>query len=203
VSETPETSGPAPPAPTYVRGDSPARPPVLLGCAALAAVAVALIAAGACAVVFFESGADTGDIVVEGGLAPGSLELFAEEHVFLVRNLDGEYFAMDDLDAANRDSERRCRASIVPPNDPDFATLRDRFARRTSAVAAGMLIFFRESCDGAIYDAAGARLDDEAGSNLDRFRVSARADGIAIETGARTCSRREGDDWFVSVDCDR
>lgn len=189
----------------YERGDAPGRPPVFLGCAAVLLVLVLLIAGGACAIVFFESGAESGVVQLEDAdaYAPGSVEFLSERNVFLVRTRDGAFFALLDLDGANRAHQgRRCRVALVPGADPALTEIMSRHQLAFSRQAAGLPIVFREDCNGATYDATGVRLDLQGGRNLDRYKVEVAKSGrVEISTGARVCSARSPHGWFDKVDC--
>ncbi len=191
---------------SYERGQAPGRPPLLLGCAAALAVLVAIVGAGACAVVFLESGADSGTFQLEDADAyvPSSVEFIGDRNVFLVRTLDGAYFALLDLDAANRANQgRRCRVQLVPKADPGVVAIQSRYQAQFSPKAAGLPIIFRETCNGATYDATGVRLDGEGARNLDRYRVEVAANGRVEVTASRICTERSEASYFAEVDCDQ
>lgn len=176
---------------------------MLLGCAA-AAVAVLVLVAGAIAlIVFLESGADDGDVALEavGAYPPGSFQRFAE-HGFYVVSFRGEILALSDLDAANRAAEgRRCRVAPLAASDPNLREALDRYGASISPLAAGTTLVFHEECNGALYDAAGVRLDAE-GRNLDRFRVSVDdADRLVVHTAERTCSERTANSTAAPSRC--
>lgn len=190
---------------SYERGDTPRRPPVLLGCGFMLMAVVALVGAGACTLVFLDSGANTGEVRLDdaGSYAPGSVEFIGEHNFFLVRTADGTFFALVDLDAANRANQgRRCRVQALPPRDAEVTAIQSRYQTAFSPQAAGLSIVFREDCNGAIYDATGVRLDVAGGRNLDRHRVELAEDGrVRVSTGARICSARSPHGWFDEVDC--
>jgi hypothetical protein len=189
----------------YTRSDVPARPPVLLGCAALLAVLVALVIGGVCAAVFLESGADSGRVLLEDAdaYAPGSITYNGEHNFFVVRAVDGEFFALDDLDAANQANQaRRCRAMLVAPRDRDLPELLDSYRPAMSPQGRALNLVLREDCNGAVYDGTGLRLDAPGQRNLDRFAVSVAPNGrLEVSTGERICTRREGANLFAPVDC--
>ena len=189
----------------YRRGEAPSRPPVLLGCVAMLATLFALAGAGACAIAFLESGADSGTFQLEDAdaYAPGSVEFLGDRNLFVVRTLDGAYFALLDLDAANRANQgRRCRVQLIPRSDPDLVALQSRYQAQFAVQAAGLPILFRESCNGAVYDATGVRLDEEGARNLDRYAVSVARNGRLELRASRICSRRSSADPFAVVGCD-
>jgi hypothetical protein len=191
---------------SYERGDVPVRPPVLLGCGALVGVVVLLIVGGVCAAVFLESGADSGKVQMEDAdaYAPGSFTYNSDVNFFVTRAPNGDFFALDDLDAANRAAEgRRCRVQIVPLEDPDQARLLAEYQTAMSPQGRGLDIILRENCNGAVYDGTGVRLDALGERNLDRFAVGEAANGrLEVSTGERLCSRREGAALFAQVECD-
>ncbi|MEX0783633.1 MAG: hypothetical protein WD557_13395 [Dehalococcoidia bacterium] len=190
----------------YTRGDVPSRPPVLLGCAALVAVVVAVILGGVCAAVFLESGADSGKVQLEDAdaYAPGSITYNGEFNFFVVRSREGEFFALDDLDAANRANQgRRCRALALSPRDPDREQLVTRYQAAMSPQGRSLGIILRENCNGAVYDGLGVRLDTPGERNLDRFAVREASNGrLEVSTGERLCSHREEGNLVSAVDCD-
>lgn len=177
----------------YQRAEAPNRPSALLGCFTILTLVVALgLAAGAC-VIFLDSGADTGTLVLEQAESyeRGSLRYYGESNVYLVRLPDGVFYALSNLDQANRAAEgSRCRVQSTAVTSPSIA---DRYAEVAGAVspaAAGANAVFTESCNGAIYDATGIVLTG-LGYNLDRHPVSVRDDGrLAIELAERECTRR-------------
>ena len=89
----------------------PTRPPILLGCSAALALLVAVVVlAGAC-VVFLESGADDGQVVLEpeDAYPPGSITRVVSGGFYVVNLRDEGLFALSDIDAPNRaSSSRRC-----------------------------------------------------------------------------------------------
>lgn len=191
---------------SYQRGDVPVRPPVILGCGAFVGVLVLLVIGGVCAAVFLESGADSGKVQLEDAdsYAPGSITYNSDVNFFVVRAADGQFFALDDLDAANRAAEgRRCRAQLVSPQDPDRAELVSRYQTAMSPQGRGLGVIFREDCNGAVYDGTGIRLDAPLERNLDRFVVREASNGrLEVSTGERTCSRRQSGNLFAEVECD-
>jgi len=185
-------------------GVQTARPPVLLGCVAAAAVVVLAIGMLAFLIVFLESGADTGRVKLEHveTYPRGTVHFIGEENLYLVRLMDGSLLALDDLDAANRARpERRCRVAILAGTDPRLPGIVEEFGTRMSPAAKGSTLVFREDCDGAVYDFTGLRLDAE-GRNLDRYPVSIDATGaVVVDTSKRECSQREGAELFAKSSC--
>ncbi len=171
---------------------------VLVGLAALAAVTAVALA------VFLDSGADSGKVVLDraAAYAPGSAEFIGSRGFYLVRLTTGEFFALSNLDSGNRASPgRRCPVAPVLPADPDRAGLLQSYRSRISPQAASAALLFRETCRGAIYDAAGVRLDAD-GPNLDRYAVATRGDGrVVVDVSSRHCSQREGNDAQVPAAC--
>ncbi|MGD9933999.1 MAG: hypothetical protein AB7T37_09795 [Dehalococcoidia bacterium] len=168
-----------------------ARPPILLGCSvALTLLLGAIVFASAC-VVFLESGADSGKVVLEaeGAYPPGSITRVVSSGFYIV-NLRGEgLFALSDIDAPNRASaSRRCRVEAINPADPAYTEARTQYADRFASSALTAAIVLRENCNGAIFDATGARID-QPGQNLDRLEVTVDDLGrIVVNTARRTCS---------------
>jgi hypothetical protein len=119
-----------------------------------------------------------------------------------VRLADGSFLALADLDAANRaNPQRRCRVSPMAVDDARLAGLLQRFGGRFSEKAGGSTLLFREDCNGALYDVAGARLDGD-GPNLERYPVDVRADGkLTVDVGTRRCTERAGREPFAPVSC--
>ncbi len=168
-----------------------------------AAVVLAVFVAGF-TLVFLDSGADSGQLVLDEADAygRGTVEFVSQRNFYLVRLADGSFLALSDLDAANRASpQRRCRASPMAAGDARLPGLLQRFGSRLSDQAGGSTLLLREDCNGAIYDVAGARLDGE-GPNLDRYPVEIRADGkLSVEAGKRRCTERVGAEAFAPVSC--
>lgn len=167
------------------------RPPVLLGCtAALAVLLAVVVLAGAC-ITFLESGADDGKVVLErsGVYPPDSITRVPSRGIYVV-HLPGEgIFAISDIDAANRQSPgRRCRAEQIAPSDPAYAAARAAYEARFSPAALLAPIVLRETCNGALFDGSGTRVDRD-GPNLDRFAVVIdEQDRVVVDTARRTCT---------------
>jgi len=181
----------------------PARP-VLLGCSAAAGLATLAVLAVVALVAFLDSGADRGTVVLEqaAAYAPGTAEFVGSRGFYLVRVRSGDFYALSNLNAANRASQgRRCPVAPLPPNDPDYAGLLNQYRSRLSPRAEGATLLFREPCHGAAYDAAGVRLDAD-GANLDRYPVTVRGDGrVVVDVSVRSCTRREGASTLVTAAC--
>lgn len=182
------------------------RPPVALGCFLAAAAIVAMFAVGACAVTFLESGANSGKVRLDvpEAYAVGSVEFVGPNNLFIVRLRDESFIAVSDLDAANRANQsRRCRIALTDLGDPLNGVRAQSLVGQMSPAAAGATSVFRESCNGAIYDIAGARLNGP-GRNLDRFPAGVAADGhLVVDTSRRVCSERDGEAIFAEVECDQ
>lgn len=180
------------------------RPPVALGCFALLAAVVVLGAAIVFVVIFLDSGADSGKVRLEvpEAYAEGSIEFIGEKNFFLVRLRDGSFLALSDLDAANRANQaRRCRVQLTGLSDPSLGVDPDQLRGQMSAQSGGALGVLRETCNGAIYDVAGARLEGE-GPNLDRFPVTIDSAGrLLVDSSKRECSQRSGGTVFARIDC--
>ena len=180
------------------------RPPVVLGCGLMITAVVALFVVGACLTIYLDSGANTGEMVLEDARAYafGSYEYVGARNYFIVRLPDGAFLALADLDAANRATpERRCRVQAVPAGDPAHAALLELHGRRISTFTGGWTLMFRESCNGAVYDAAGIRLDRD-GRNLDRFPVSVNPERrLVVDVSARECSLRQAASYLRSTSC--
>jgi hypothetical protein len=68
--------------------------------------------------------------------------------------------------------------------------------------AAGSTVVFRESCNNAVYDVTGVRLDTE-GRNLDRHPVSITDDGfLSVNVARRVCTERTAEELRAEVDCE-
>jgi hypothetical protein len=170
----------------------------------MAAAVVLTVFVVAFALAYLDSGADAGKLVLDDAQAygRGTVEFVSQRNLFLVRLADGSFLALSDLDAANRASpQRRCRVSPMPVDDARLPGLLQRFGSRSSEQAGGSTLLFREDCNGAIYDVAGARLD-AAGPNLDRYPVGVRSDGkLTVDVGKRQCTERAGREAFAPVSC--
>lgn len=179
------------------------RPPVALGCTAIAAVLVLAVAAGVLAVGFLESGSAGGRTVLDeaASYAPGSVTFAPAHNLYVVRLADGAFLALADVDAANRaDPGRRCRVAPVPVTDPALPALLERYRGRFSPAAAGSTFVFHETCRNAAYDFTGTRLDAD-GRNLDRYEVDVRDGKLTVNTAKRTCSARDGAALAAPVGC--
>ena len=179
------------------------RPPILLGCSAALALLVAVVVfAGAC-VVFLESGADDGKVVLEpeDAYPPGSITRVVSGGFYVVNLRDEGLFALSDIDAPNRaSSSRRCRVEPINPADPAYAEARTEYADRFAPAALTAAIVLRENCNGAIFDATGARVD-RSGQNLDRLELSIDEQGrVVVNTTRRSCSEGALAER-VEVDC--
>ena len=154
--------------------------------------------------VYLDSGANTGEMVLNDAraYADGSYEYVGERNYFVVRLPDSSFVALSDLDAANRATpDRRCRVQAVPPEDPGNAALIEAYGRRITPQAGGWNLVFRETCNGAVYDAAGIRLDRD-GRNLDRFPASVDPEGrLVVDVSERECTERNGTNTFRSAAC--
>lgn len=180
------------------------RPPVFLGCFTALAMVVLAFGIGSCLVVYWESGADTGEVRLELAEAygRGTVQFVGEQNLYVARLLDGSFLALADLDAANRaNPARRCRVYPIPAADPALPTLVARYADRMSAAARGSTLLFREDCNGAIYDFTGVRLDAD-GPNLDRYPATIDSAGyLVVDTSRRECTSREGAATALPRDC--
>jgi hypothetical protein len=133
---------------------------------------------------------------------PDTATYVGERNFYLVKLGQNDYYALADLDAANRaNGVRRCRAVPVASSDPALPELVERYRRRLSPAAAGSTLLFREVCNHAIYDVTGTRLDADA-ANLDRYPVSVRGDGrVVVDLSRRQCSAREAGALAVERAC--
>ena len=179
------------------------RPPVALGCTlALAAVGfVAFIVV--LAVVFLESGSDDGQVTLDpaGAYPPGTMTRVPARGFYLVRLPDGRAVALADLDAANRAASTKCRVQQVGTSDPLLPTLLAAHGSRMNPLVLGSSVLLRETCNGALYDISGLRIDGD-GPNLDRFAVTVDAAGrVVVATGKRTCTERSGPVLFSPAGC--
>lgn len=175
-----------------------------LGCIGAAAFVGLVGVLAAAAIGFFESGANSGKLVLApaDSYANSSVEFVAARNLYLVRLGDGTFVALSDLDAANRaGGQRRCRVAPIARADPKLPGLLTAYAGRMSAKAAGAALLFREDCNSAVYDATGVRLDSDA-VNLDRHPVAIdQAGRLTVDVSKRSCTRREGNDPFAVVKC--
>lgn len=181
------------------------RPPVFLGCFTALAVLVLLFGVGSCLVVYWESGADTGELRLELAEAygRGTVQFVPARNFFVARLMDGSFLALADLDAANRaNPARRCRVQVVAGTDPALPGLLEQFGNRMSPPARGSSLLFRETCNGAVYDFTGVRLDAD-GPNLDRYATSIDVTGhLVVNVSQRTCSERAGVAYVQPRECE-
>ena len=170
----------------------------------MASVVVVLAGIAAFAIVFLESGANTGEIELDAAdaYAPGTAEFVGEHNFYLVRLPDGSFVALDDMDAANRASQgSRCRVGLAELTDAGLGLTPEQLRAGMSPEAAGSNSVLRETCLGAVYDISGARISGD-GRNLDRFEVETTARGrVVVDRSERTCSAREGKSWTSPVQC--
>ena len=178
--------------------------PTAFGCGALIAVLVFLGFGALFLVLFLESGANTGELELKEveAYTRGSFEFVGERNFYIVRLADGEFLALSDLDAANREAEgRRCRVAPIPTSDPTLPGLLRRFEGRLTGQAAGATLLFREDCNGALYSVLGERLDAE-GPNLDRFETSINELGrVVVDVSRRVCSAGPVDSPDSEIQC--
>lgn len=156
------------------------------------------------AVIFLESGADTGNVRLDipEAYAPGAAEYIGASNFYLVRLRDGSFLALSDLDAANHANQsHRCRVQLTPINAASLGVPVERLRGQASPQAAGANVVLTESCNGAIYDITGLRLDSP-GRNLDLHPVSIGKDGhVMVNVRTRECSERTADSTVAMVDC--
>ena len=185
-------------------GTESVRPPVALGCFLGVAVIAAIVGLVAFGIVFLESGANNGEVALEvaAAYAPGSAQFISSENVFLVRQVDGDFVALLDLDAANRANQaQRCRVNLTPISASGLGVPAEQLTSQMSSGAAGSNSVLFESCLGSIYDIAGVRLNG-VGPNLDRYTVRIDDSGrVVIDTTKRLCSRRTETAKSASVSC--
>lgn len=188
--------------------ESPREPvppkPVFAGCLGMIAAIGTMVAIALFMIVYLESGADTGRMVLRDyrSYAEGIIEYVGERNFYVVRLGDGSFLALDDLDAANRAAEgRRCRVQPLSPADPALPDLLATYRSRFSDHASGANVVFREDCNRAVYDAAGLRLDGE-GRNLDRYGVGVNEDmQLVVDVSRRICTEATPADDFTEVAC--
>lgn len=179
------------------------RPPVALGCFGMLAAMVVIVAGAIFAVQYLESGTHTKAVLDDAAAyAPSSITFEPDYNIFVVRMGDGTFFALSDLDQANRANQgHRCRVAPIPTSDPSLPGILDRYKGAFSPRAAGSTAVFRENCNGALYDATGVRLDGP-GPNLDRHAVDINGDGmLTVNTAVRQCTRHEGADFYIATPC--
>ncbi len=169
------------------------RQPVALGCFLMAAIGAGIIGLAIVLVAWLSSGSTTVALDDARAYAVGSVEFVPARNLFVVRLTEIEYLALDDLDAANRANQgRRCRVQPLAAADPARAALVQQYASRMSPAAAGSTFVFRESCNNAVYDVAGVRLDTD-GPNLDRHPVDIDEQGrLTVNIAKRVCTERSG-----------
>ncbi|MGE5597611.1 MAG: hypothetical protein ACM3S1_16425 [Hyphomicrobiales bacterium] len=185
-------------------GPAPAvRPPIALGCLGMVAALVFLIGFGFVAIKYLESGTQSKVVLDDvDSYGRGTVEFVGERNIFVVRLADGTFLALNDLDEANRANPgHRCRVSPIPINDPSLPGILEEYRSSFSPKAAGTTLVFRETCNNALYDVTGVRLDAE-GLNLTRHDVDINEAGkLTVNMATKRCTQREGDDFFAPVDC--
>lgn len=181
-----------------------ARPPLALGCLAAAGLAGLVVVMVILGVRYLESGSDDGNLPLDAAesYAKPSVTRSGEDGLWVVRTDKGEFFALADMDAANRlAAGRKCKVNPIGASDPALAELLSRYRGSISAPAANIGLLFREDCNGAVYDAAGVRQDGE-GPNLDRFATSVDSEGrLVVKTAKRSCTTRDGNESFAKTEC--
>ncbi|HJP40878.1 MAG TPA: hypothetical protein QGF35_04150 [Dehalococcoidia bacterium] len=153
-------------------------------------------------VVFLESGADTGEVVLldQRTYPPGTI-IHVAEHGFFVVRIGADLLAISDLDAANATAGRKCRARLVPPGSEVRPGPEPTLLGRASPEAEGSVLFLAEECNGAVYDVVGTRLDRD-GPNLDRFAVEIDDSGsIVVDRQSRSCTLRRDEALRLERDC--
>lgn len=179
------------------------RPPVALGCFGMLAAVVVIVGAVIFGVMYLESGTNTRVILGDAAsYAPSSVTFEPDYNLYIVRMGDGSFFPLSDLDAANRANPgRRCRVSLIPTDDPALPGILELHRSDFSPRAANSTAVFRETCNGALYDATGVRLNGE-GLNLDRHDYTIDDDGrLAVKNAVRECTQRDGTNYYAPVDC--
>lgn len=184
-------------------GSTPPRP-VFAGCFGMVVVAVLGIGAVVFVFLFTSSGSNTGDIVLRpaDSYAMGSVEFVAERNFFVVRLPGSGFLALADMDAANRAAEgRRCRANVVPGDDPALPGLLEDFETNQAPAADGTTLLFRETCYGAIFDVTGQRISGD-GPNLDRYTTRVNDAGeLVVNVSRRECSEATGGGLRTEIQC--
>jgi hypothetical protein len=177
---------------------------VALGCVGALAVAGLTVFIVVIGIQFAESGADTGRTVLDvpEAYARPSVTRVGDRQVWLVRTRSGRFFALADLDAANREAAgRKCRVNPIADTNSELVPLLQEYVGALSGPAAETPLLFREDCKSALYDAAGVRLDGP-GPNLDRYETSVDEQGrLIFEAGKRVCTAREDGDAFALRKC--
>lgn len=174
-----------------------------LGCAGALLGLAAVAVFGFFFVGFLESGADAGVIALDpaASYGAGTLTYEPKHNLYVVRQLDGSFVALSDLDAANRAAPTRCRVAQVGLADPVLPRLLGQYASRMNATARGSSVLLQEACHRATYDITGLRLDAD-GPNLDRFETGVDGQGrLTVNVTRRTCSVRSGADEFAAAPC--
>ncbi len=181
----------------------PVRPPVFLGCFGVLLAVLAFASAAFFLARFLDSGADSGRQPLDPAesYAPGTVTYVPRHNFYVVREADGTFLALSDLDAANRAAATRCRVAQIAPADPILPGLLERLTSRMSPQAAGSTLLLRESCNRAVYDVTGLRLDGD-GPNLDRLAVGVDAQGrLTVDVTRRTCTERTSAQLFAPIVC--
>ena len=180
------------------------RPPVALGCTAAAGVLGLLAVLAVFALRYLDSGSADGSVALDIAESYGkpSVTRSGENSLWLVRTDKGDFFAIADMDAANRAATgRKCKVNPIGAADPNLAELLTRYRGSLSGPVANVGLLFREDCNGAVYDAAGVR-QDGPGPNLDRFATSVDGQGrLMVKMAKRTCSAREGTNASAKTKC--
>ncbi len=179
------------------------RPPVALGCFGMVAAVVVVVGIVIFGIQYLESGTRTKAILGQAAsYAPSSITFEPNYNLYIVRMSDGTFIALSDLDAANRASPgRRCRVQPIPTDDPELPGILERHRNAFSPRAAGSTAVFRESCNGALYDVTGVRINGE-GPNLDRHDVEVDDSGfLRVNTSVRRCTQRIDNQPYAPIDC--
>lgn len=178
--------------------------PIFGGCFGVAVVGALLGATAVFVLVFLDSGANTGRLVMRNAdsYRAGTVEFVGERNFFVVRLANGDFLALADLDAANRAAEgRRCRVAALTAADARLPGLLEQYRSEMSVEAVGSTLLFREECNGAVYDLSGKRLD-AGGRNLDRYATSVDAEGrLRVDVSRRICTAEEEGESFAAASC--
>lgn len=178
--------------------------PVFGGCFGIIAGGVILLAAMVFFVVFLNSGANTGKLILRDAASyrDGTVEFVGERNFYVVRLANGEFLALSDLDAANRATPgHRCRVAPLGISDRRLPDLLERYGTSMSPDARGATLLFHEDCNGAVYDLTGLRLDAE-GPNLERYATTIDDQGrLIVDVSRRICTQASDGAFFAETRC--
>ena len=125
----------------------------------------------------------------------GSLRYFEAQHVYVVRELNGNFTALYDWDSFAQiqyrigdSSKSACRATELPETADVHKGDLDAIHQRYAPVPGLENVVLREGCSGSSFDALGRRGFGPSAADLDRLPVSFDPHGhVIVDLSHRQC----------------